>query len=227
MKINARIFLNAYLVVAIVHIFSLTGENYTLQSASKIALMPCLLLYILFEQKWKITTIVFLIAALLFSWAGDIALLFALKNELNFIAGLAAFLLAHFAYIITFRNYRNKAMTGKLKAYYYLPVIAYALFLYSLIYKGLNEMKLPVLIYSIVLAAMGMAALSRYKKTDSYSFIFVTAGALFFILSDSIIALNKFRSSVANASIYIMLTYIIAQYLIVTGCMLHIKQKTS
>lgn len=227
MKLNPRIFLNAYMLVAIVHIFSLTGEKSILQSASKIALMPCLILYVLFEQKWRVATIIFLLTALFFSWAGDIVLLFTLRNELYFMAGLAAFLLAHCAYIVTFRNYMDKPNPGRLKIYYYLPVITYSILLFSLIYKGLNDMKVPVIVYTIVISAMAIAALSRYKKTDMYSFIFVSIGAIFFIASDSLIALNKFHSTVPNASIYIMLTYIIAQYLIVTGCMLHIKQKTS
>ena len=95
-------------------------------------------------------------------------------------------------------------------------VAAFYFSLICILFDHLGEMKIPVLIYGAVISIMlFIAALFIFvKKSGS---IFIVAGALLFITSDSLLAINKFYSPFINASMYIMLTYAFAQYYIVKG----------
>ena len=60
-------------------------------------------------------------------------------------------------------------------------------------------------------------AINRYKKVNVFSYQLILYGALFFLLSDSALALNKFAYKIPQGDVLIMSTYMIAQYLIVYG----------
>jgi uncharacterized membrane protein YhhN len=70
-----------------------------------------------------------------------------------------------------------------------------------------------------MLALLGMSAmaLNRFKTVPSKSFYFVFIGSVLFVISDSIIAIDKFLVSVPNDRLLIMATYIAAQFLIMKG----------
>ena len=68
---------------------------------------------------------------------------------------------------------------------------------------------------------MGIFALIRRGWTLEKSFIMVYSGALLFIMSDALLAINKFMNPIVQARLLIMATYISAQFLIVRGIMLH------
>jgi uncharacterized membrane protein YhhN len=69
---------------------------------------------------------------------------------------------------------------------------------------------------------MGIKAMER--QTNSKSYLFVLIGAMTFIASDSLIAINKFAFKIPLSDVWIMATYIIAQYLIVEGILLGRKK---
>jgi uncharacterized membrane protein YhhN len=73
----------------------------------------------------------------------------------------------------------------------------------------------------MTITGMALAALHRYQKTNLQSFRMVMSGALIFMLSDSMIAINKFLDPLPFASMMIMITYILAQYFIVSGLIMH------
>jgi uncharacterized membrane protein YhhN len=52
-------------------------------------------------------------------------------------------------------------------------------------------------------------------------------GAVLFVVSDSLLAINKFYSSFELAGVLIMLTYGMAQLLIVTGAINYIRKQIS
>jgi len=60
---------------------------------------------------------------------------------------------------------------------------------------------------------MGISAL--FRKANGASMVLI--GAILFISSDSLLALNKFYQGFEGADFWVMLTYILAQYFIVTG----------
>lgn len=215
--------INLYLVAAIVHIFMIASGNNTIASITKYTLMPLLWIYTVLSVGFA-KNILWISLALLFSWAGDIFLLYTSTDELYFIAGLASFLLAHLFYIFTFLKLvdeRPVAFQWKFAA----PLIVFTFLLLGYLYNGLGEMRFPVIAYAVVITLMGIAAMHRTGRTSRYSFGFVMTGALLFIVSDTMIAINKFQTPLPYASFLIMTTYIAAQYLIVSGCVLHIKEK--
>ena len=82
-------------------------------------------------------------------------------------------------------------------------------------------MKIPVMIYAMVLIVMVMNAVFRYGRTPLVSFWLVVVGALLFMASDSILAINKFYAAIPSSGPLIMITYITAQFLIVVGIIKH------
>ena len=154
--------------------------------------------------------------ALLFSWAGDVLLMFESSNADFFIFGLVAFLLAHIFYIIFFTLIRkNEHIPSK---WGFIALVGcYGIFLTDILDPYLGSMKWPVRIYSLVLMLMfyGALLMGFVKKKDSG--ILITIGAVLFVLSDSLLAINKFYKSFEYAGIAIMATYGIAQLLITLG----------
>jgi uncharacterized membrane protein YhhN len=160
-----------------------------------------------------------IMSALVFSWLGDVTLEFQAKNDLFFMVGLSCFLIAQVIYLIAFFSTKGENVLFFKKIYLILPVILYGVFVIYILYDGLGDMKIPVIIYTAVILTMLTSALNREKKVNRNSYILVLVGAIFFILSDSILAINKFGYQFDLAGIANMLTYIIAQYLIAIGCL--------
>ena len=84
-------------------------------------------------------------------------------------------------------------------------------------YDNLNGYFIPILVYIFAVLNMIQAAFLRYKVVDNNSFILVFVGALLFLLSESILALNKFYMPIPYKNILIMLFYGISQLLIILG----------
>ncbi len=108
MKINNQLFLNLYMVVAIVHIYTLISDNEQYIVLSKYLLMPMLLLHVIVNCRKTLKNVIPLIAALFFCWVGDILLIYVDVYEQFFMFGLAAFLIGHIFYIWSFRKYATK-----------------------------------------------------------------------------------------------------------------------
>jgi len=68
-----------------------------------------------------------------------------------------------------------------------------------------------------VILSMLTSAINRLEKVNTSSYYFVLIGAVLFVISDSAIAINKFSLHFESSGIVVMTTYIIAQYLIVSG----------
>ena len=60
-------------------------------------------------------------------------------------------------------------------------------------------------------------ALNRYKVVSSLSFLMVFCGSILFVISDSLMALDKFLIPIPNDRLFVMSTYIAAQFLIMKG----------
>lgn len=151
---------------------------------------------------------------LFFSWIGDILI----QNDGYFIPGLLSFLIAHIFYIFFFSSTQSANTSFfKLRPVMLIAVIAYLTELMILLWPHLGGMKIPVFIYGITISTMLSAAFWQYQKLDNTTAIYLIIGAGFFVASDSILALNKFKKQFDWAGIYIMSTYILAQLFIVLG----------
>jgi uncharacterized membrane protein YhhN len=165
------------------------------------------------------------ILALLFCWAGDVLLLF--QGEMFFIAGLISFLIGHVLYILCYRQFqfadKTKELLGPQKVRFSLPIVLYGTGLVVILFPVLGDLKIPVMIYALVLTLMVLNALLRYGKTSMRSFLFIFLGAILFMASDSMLAINRFLQPFAEAGVLVMITYCAAQFLIVEGMLAHEK----
>ena len=162
-----------------------------------------------------------LLLGLTFSWIGDVVLMFQDLGSFYFIAGLFSFLTAHVCYIYMFVFLKSfKKLSTKSWMLFSFVLLYLIVFLYLLITNGeLKEMHLPVFLYSCVIGQMLWGAGCLYLNKPFAGYDLILLGAISFVLSDSILAINKFwtSSEIPDLSIYIMLSYLLAQYLIVSG----------
>lgn len=164
-------------------------------------------------------------AAFFFSLAGDVLLMFTKHNEIFFLSGLATFLLAHVFYIVTFsvnvkksKNHRSVFGPG----HYVILILAVSL--YTVLFPHLaGFMKIAVLLYTAAITAMVLTALQRKAVADRGSYQLVLWGALLFLLSDSLLAINRFWFEIPFGGIWVMASYMPAQYLIFLGLLKQCK----
>jgi uncharacterized membrane protein YhhN len=218
MKKNIQIpFAIIFWIMAFADVFGIAAHVPLLHFAAKPLLIPILLLLLYFSKN-TVPDRKLLITGLFFSWLGDIFLLFDAKNDLFFIFGLVCFLTTHIFYIIYFLKIPASTISLlKKQPLIVLLVIAYGAVLVWLLYPHLGDLKIPVIIYATVICTMLLCSLHIFLKVNKPANLFYLAGAAFFVLSDSLLAINKFYQPFAFAGVYIMLTYCAAQYFIVNG----------
>jgi uncharacterized membrane protein YhhN len=147
-----------------------------------------------------------ILAGFIFSLVGDTFLI----NAQNFVFGLASFLVAHLCYIAAFFKAGEREFKPlSLSAY----VVGFAIF--WLVAAGVPEnLKIPVAFYALAISTMLGAALNFYLTQKTPQAVFALTGATFFVLSDSLLAYNKFSGEFFLAKILILSTYFFAQWLI-------------
>lgn len=163
------------------------------------------------------------VGALALSLVGDLFLLFEANSNLYFILGLTSFLLAHLIYGYVFSRKRNR----RPPIIIYLIVVVlltYGTLLFLLLKSSLGSLTYPVLAYLLAILFMAISALIRFRHANALSFLWVGLGALCFVFSDSILAIDMFKGHIPFASLWIMGSYALAQYLIVKGLL---KQNTA
>ena len=168
-----------------------------------------------------------ILIALLFSWFGDLFLMIDEKFPVLFIFGLASFLISHLLYIFAFNQTAHPPLNVPLikkHPWVIFLLIVFGSYVFKTLQPGLGEMVVPVIVYLIAILAMFVFALNRWGKVNRDSFLWITFGALFFIISDSILAFDKFHEHINNAHLIIMATYMFAQYAIVRGAYLQILE---
>lgn len=143
-----------------------------------------------------------LLLGLLFCMAGDGLLRW-------FVVGLAAFLAGHLLYIASFLSRWRFSWP---RAAALLPIAAYALYMGHRLVLALQEsdqgsLIAPVIVYVAAISLMAWTAIMTGHKHAA-------AGSLLFLVSDSVLAWNKFIADVAHSGVWIMTTYYAAQWLI-------------
>ncbi len=221
---NFTLFTILYVILAFVELYSEIAPERALHLASKPLLV--LLVGVIFLTSTRGSNHPakkFVLLGLLFSWFGDVLLMFKQEFSGSFVSGLGAFLIAHIFYIIAYRQ----GSGGKFTLSYFMvvPIIGYGVVLFSVLAPYLGSMLLPVAVYSIVLLGMLVAALERDGRASQESFWWVVAGAVCFVGSDSILAWHSFVTPSAAARVCLMTLYIAAQYAIARGMARHINKK--
>jgi uncharacterized membrane protein YhhN len=218
-----RIALILFFVSAIGELVSIIAGIEPLHLICKPMIMVTLCVYYLSSAGENRSFIV--LSALVFSLAGDTALMFDSIDPVYFMMGLVSFLISHVFYIVAYRHHQGEqeasALQGIQKLRAAFPIVLAGTGLVVILYPALGPLKVPVIIYALILVVMVLNGLFRLGRTNSKSFGFVFVGALFFMVSDSILAINKFLHPFELSGLYIMSTYIAAQYLIVEGLISH------
>jgi uncharacterized membrane protein YhhN len=206
-----------FIVVLLADLFAVYSNNETLRYITKPLLMPLLVAYFISATKTFTSPLKkWTILALLFSWAGDVLLMFESRNGNFFIFGLIAFLIAHILYIILFDQIRIREKI-KQSLLPLLPIAVYYILLITLLQPTLGKMQKPVAIYGIIISIMLSFAIDLWRIKDRAVSFYIILGALLFITSDSLLAINKFYKSFEYAGIAIMSAYGLAQLLITLG----------
>jgi uncharacterized membrane protein YhhN len=220
-----KIFLIIFSLVLFIELIGIQLNNELIQLICKPLLIPVLITGFIAStentdlKKW-------VLAALTFSWIGDVLLLFQAKHSIFFLLGLASFLLAHIFYIIFFFNIRVKENLRS-NPWLLLIVVVYYALLITILSPHLGEMKLPVRIYGIVISFIFLLAMHMLYIKNKTAGNWMMLGALLFVISDSILAIDKFYSAFDHAGILIMLTYGLAQLFLVMGAIKYINSSNS
>jgi uncharacterized membrane protein YhhN len=215
-----------YLAVLAVDLYAVYSGNEMIRYVSKSLLMPLLIIFFITSTKTSYSTLKkWIILALLFSWAGDLLLMFESSNSNFFIFGLIGFLIAHIFYIVLFDSIRVKEKF-KQSLFPLLPIAVYYLVLIGLLQPHLGDMQKPVAIYGLVISIMLSFAIDLWRLKDRSVAFLIIFGAFLFICSDSLLAINKFYKQFEYAGIAVMLTYGIAQLLITLGAILYINSSS-
>ncbi|WP_192981278.1 lysoplasmalogenase [Pseudomonas sp. EggHat1] len=144
---------------------------------------------------------------LVFSLAGDILLDW--PGDL-FVFGLGAFLLGHLAYLRAYcYDSRQPALPALL-----LALVAGGAMFAILASSGLGELLIPVACYATAISLMLWRALARIgqPQLQPRSTWLAAGGATLFVLSDSLIGIDRFVASFDAAPYAIILTYWLGQW---------------
>jgi uncharacterized membrane protein YhhN len=148
-----------------------------------------------------------ILAGLLCSLAGDIALMFP---EKWFTAGLVSFLVAHVLYILAFKPGPGHPISAGM----FIPFIIFGLLMFRILSPSLGPMKFPVLVYIAAITAMAGLAAGRFVDGGGTRPLLAFAGAVLFLVSDSVLAYDRFAKKLSPAQAIILGTYFPAQLLI-------------
>lgn len=212
-----KILLVIFLLVLLMHCLSIQVEMTQIRNITKVVLVPLLMIHLLINQSLRVLGYLPLIA-LLFSWIGDILLLG--DDPSFFLSGMIAFVMTHVSYSFTFL--KIKQVTPKDRPYFIFPLLGLLLFsvlVFFYLKDDLGSYLLPVLLYMVFINLM--AALAIHTRTNVkiqtlslYTFI---PGALLFVLSDALLAVNMFKMQHIVIEVLVMLTYGLAQFFITRG----------
>lgn len=225
MKNGARLAFAAFFLVAIADVWFSATADHAARFFTKPLLMPLLMIgyasaaprpFGLFQK--------IILAGLFFSWLGDILLMFDDAAGLYFIGGLLSFLTTHVLYIRYFAVTRSSSDSYfRKRPLLFIAVLAYTIELLYVLWPHLGPMKIPVVIYGLIISFMLAMALWQYGKLSSITAWLFIFGALFFVASDSMLAIDKFKQHFPYAPVLVMSTYILAQFLIVRGSLRHLE----
>jgi uncharacterized membrane protein YhhN len=212
------------------HLFAQLLGYTSIQYASKLILLPLLMLFFYVQPFFATATKTkYLILIGLFgSFLGDAFLL----SDALFIPGMIAFMTTHIFNILFFHPLKPTEGASKVKLYLSIFLLAtFCVFVYLFLKDAMGALIYPVLAYMLLISISAIYTIraSLNQKVTMLAELFWTPGMLFFIASDALLAFNKFywsiESSIDNIGLVIMSTYGIAQMLLVKGFQLYFEKQ--
>lgn len=188
---------------------------------TKPLLMPLLLYFVYESSRGKVTLRILLLSLAIFlSWLGDVALLYG-DQQGYFLLGLGLFLLAQVTYIIVL--YKSSYQAPQFDVLKVLPFVIYAVGLFKLLLPEAGDLLIPIAVYGIIISVMACVARLREGNTTQESYRLALYGSILFVISDSVLAINKFYTEIPMAGLWIMSTYLGAQLLLAKGVIGHVE----
>ena len=187
-----------------------------LRRVTKVFLMPLLAaMYALIAQKPH----AFVIVALLCGALGDVFLLFSRRNLLMLL-GMVAFALGHLFYIGAMLS--TEPPLRLIVLILLIPAAAWIFFVVKkLLPTAPKSLRAPGLCYAVLLCTTALCALYLLLTSQNLCYLVSFIGGLSFMLSDTILTGQKYRKETRHGNFYVMLTYILAQLLLVGGFVLN------
>lgn len=197
-----------YAIVTIVHLVAIGVGAGAVVAATKPLLMPALLLGLVLGLPVRRSRLLLWGGlALAFSWLGDVLL--QNPGDIGFLLGMGAFGLAHVAYLAL---YLGPLRTRRVPWWGILLGLIWWAGMVGLLAPNLGGLLVPVAVYGLVLGAAAVCALATRTL--------VAVGALVFLVSDTLLALDRFLPGFAlpvDVDLAIMLSYCLGQGLIIAG----------
>ncbi|MBP2257727.1 lysoplasmalogenase [Virgibacillus alimentarius] len=202
------------LLMVLIYIFIVPAEPMFVKLVFKIIPMVLIIYYACRQvPQHREMTHSLLLIGLGFSMVGDGTLHW-------FIVGLSAFLIGHLCYIGAF--WKQFQFSWQ-RATSLIPLLIFSAMIGSQFVDGLKqsgnqELIIPVIFY--ILAIMMMCWLAMMTRN-----IWAMIGSILFVISDSILAWNKFVAQVAYEDVLVMMTYYAAQFFIAHSLMTIAQKK--
>lgn len=201
----SNILIIMFVVFGLTAIFAKTTQKKKLFYFSKPVTTFLLIALLYFtKEPFQILFLPVLIA-LIFSLFGDI---FIMLGDEGFLYGIISFLLAHVVYSFAFMQ-----QVSEYNYYLLMPIFVLTFGFYLFIVNDLGKYRRPVSIYVSIITLMIWLAVNRFVLEFSLQNIFIFAGAVLFVISDGLLAVNKFKRKFPFSEGLILLTYYAAQYL--------------
>jgi uncharacterized membrane protein YhhN len=209
-----------YLLILFTHCAFIYFELNEWRFYSKLLLVPFLLLLFLIQFSGNRSSKNFLlpIIALSGSFLGD--LLLAIDGAQFFLYGMLGFMVTHISNSLYFYSLKSITITKANYAKFALLCLSFACsFVVFTIKENAGAFFVPIIVYMFLIVIMAilsanLAESSSYNHSAIHYFI---PGAVLFVLSDGLLAINKFNLQDASLDVFVMLTYGLAQLYLVMG----------
>ena len=176
-RINADKFAVLFWLLAIADVAGIYTHIISIHFLAKPLLIPALIAWLcLSNTNAKGKNII--LTGLVFSFLGDVFLLFENLNPIFFITGLASFLITHICYIIFFLRIKTVAVSLLKKQPLIVPIIlCYGACLIWLLFPHLGKLKIPVIVYGLTICTMLICSLHIFLSVSVPSNKYYFGGA--------------------------------------------------
>ncbi|CAB4867265.1 MAG: hypothetical protein F2793_02560 [Actinobacteria bacterium] len=206
-----------YAIVAAVNVTAELADAPGVIHVTKPLLVTVLICWLVVERRstWD-PPVTWLALGAACALAGDILLM--PEGTAWFTAGLASFMAMQICYIVAFARVPGPGLVRAWRVAL-VPYVAYWIALMAVIVPTAGAMLVPIVVYSLCLLAMAVSALDLVIRVPQKYGWMVAIGAGLFMASDSVLALTRFGpiSATPASNSMTMLTYVVAQALIIVG----------
>jgi uncharacterized membrane protein YhhN len=145
---------------------------------------------------------------LAFALLGDILLM---MQEDRFVLGIGSFAATHALYLAAFISAAGIALVNPST----IPLLLFAVIMTRFLWPGLRKsLQIPVLVYVVLITIMTTQAIGAAVQQEGAGLAIAAAGAVLFLASDSMLAIDRFRVPFKAAQGLVLATYWLGQWLI-------------